>query len=300
MAELNPPGYLSQLGHPPDALRRAFKSAVGDQAQVVQPGDLNVTTTGTDPLAVSVAAGSAFIAGTSRPDEQGFYHVTSDSPVIILLTAAHATLYRRDLIVAQILDDEEDSGGINEWQLADVTGTPASIGAAVPPAVPDNSLVLAEILISPTSIIVLANNITDQRPMSVAQSRPKGAIDQARVFNGGYDGNITTAEETSYELTFEAEANRYYQIHFAAEWNASTNNRMTTRVRRGVLIPASPIRSAPPADTGGARFDGVNGTIVDTPPAGTVTYRLTHQVSTGTAGMIAVQLYALDLGPVIP
>lgn len=166
MGELNPPGFLAQIAHTPDTLRRAVKALSGDTAGVVGQGHLQVTTTGSTPLAVIVAAGSAFVPGTSRPTEQGFYSVTSDANVVVTLAAAHATLYRRDKIVAKIRDDEEDSGGLNDWVLTSVAGTPASLGSAVVAATPPNCLVLAEVLIPPSAgaSAVIAGNISDKRP----------------------------------------------------------------------------------------------------------------------------------------
>jgi hypothetical protein len=122
---------------------------------------LAVTTTGASNKGSVVAPGMASVRGTFT-GQNGCYIVGNDANVTLTHADRHATLNRRDLIVAQVRDATY-SGASNDWQLAIVQG--ANAASAVDPTVPASSLVLARVVIpggaNPFSTSTM---ITDLRP----------------------------------------------------------------------------------------------------------------------------------------
>lgn len=300
MAELNPPGFLQQEAHPPDVLRRITKSLTNDNPGVATSADLIVTTTGAGPLGVSVAAGSALIPGTSRPDAQGYYHVTNDDPKVIALTAAHATLYRRDLIFARVRDDEEDGGGVNAWDLGVATGTPGTVGGAATPVAPANSIALASVLVAPTSTVVVAGNITDMRTLAGGSAAPRGYIT-----HGAWAGDVTytgpVTEQLLFGVTFTAEASRRYKLSAVLNpyvVTPGTNAQMS--IRKGTTSH----RALAFIDQTGASWRSVPLMGIDVPGAGLVTYNVyVAQIQAGGSlrmyqglGPTAANLLVEDIG----
>lgn len=281
MGELTPPGFLEDLGHPPDVLRRMIKSMAGDLPGVHAPGDMKVTTTGTTPLAVSVAAGSAFVAGTDRSTVvQGYYHVTNDAARVVNLNAAHATLYRRDIIIAEVRDDAEDGGTFNDWILTTVSGTPGTIGGAAPPAPPDDSLILAEVLVAPTSTTVVANNITDRRPITLLGRKPKGVIPENSSAYGPDAGILFSTEVDIVTNTYTLEAGRRYRIDFFYDGDANPLQLLTVKLKRGSTTLRTKRVSSPHAVSNDA-YVTVPGFIVETSAGGTISYKITASCQNG-------------------
>ncbi|MEW9530753.1 hypothetical protein [Microbispora sp. NPDC049125] len=175
MAPLNPPTWLQAGTYPARYDRLAAGSMLpplqGTGPLAVRSGvkpsaggvGLQVTQRSTPAMYVTVNAGAAFIQSPSATG--GTYLVHNDAAYDIAITAAHATLGRRDLIVARIFD-AEITGVTNQWTLEVVTGTPA--GSPVVPATPSGALPLASILVSAGATSITNAAITDQRVYTVA------------------------------------------------------------------------------------------------------------------------------------
>jgi hypothetical protein len=124
-----------------------------------------VTANGTPNNHVFVAPGLASVRGTQNND-QGPYICPLSSSFDITVPAAHATLDRRDLIVAQVKDGEFAAfAGGSTWTPELVQGTAA--GSPVDPTVPEDCLVLARLLVRDSTeaggTIIRTQDITDLR-----------------------------------------------------------------------------------------------------------------------------------------
>jgi hypothetical protein len=133
-------------------------AALPQTAGTTCTGDFAVTATGSG-LGVSIAAGGAFVLGTST-STQGMYTVYNDGAVTLTLGTAPASNTRIDLIVLRI-NDAAYAGSTNSVTLEVVAGTAA--GSPVAPTVPVSSIALCQILVG-TNATTLSNSvITDRR-----------------------------------------------------------------------------------------------------------------------------------------
>jgi len=136
---------------------------------------------------VHVAPGAAFIPGTETTT-QGVYGVYVDASVAVPIAAADATNPRISLIVLQVLDAGY-SGSSNIGQAIEVAGVPAS--SPVAPAVPKNSIVLAQVLVAHSVTSITSSAITDERafitPNTSSQKNPAAT-------------NFTTSSASAVEL----------------------------------------------------------------------------------------------------
>lgn len=145
----------------------------GEGVVDVSGGDLLVTTGGND-LDLFVAAGSAYVLNNESTGESQMYRVLNDAQVTLVggalpgVLPADGTDPRIDTVVGTV-SDAEYAGGTDTWSLNVVGGTPTAgatltnlNGAA---AVPDNSVVLAYILVPATFTgpFVNATHILDVR-----------------------------------------------------------------------------------------------------------------------------------------
>jgi hypothetical protein len=129
-------------------------TAVGVGHGLVREGHLAVSEkSGTPNMSVDVAAGIAMVTGDSSL-AQGVYVATNDAVANLVVATADATNDRWDLVVMQVRDNAEDSGGSTDARLFVVTGTAASSPAD--PTIPDGCLVLARVVVE-----ALASSITD-------------------------------------------------------------------------------------------------------------------------------------------
>lgn len=161
MAIINPPAWLQQGSYPARTDRLVLNSLVSQQGVVE---GLDVVQTSGVSMGVRVAAGKAFIAGTSTA-LQGMYNVINDAYTTVALEGSDPTYTRYDLIVLRVLDADV-AGSTNEARLERVTGT-ASSSPQVPTA-PASSLVLARVTVA-AGVSTIANaSITDTRLFTAA------------------------------------------------------------------------------------------------------------------------------------
>ncbi len=138
----------------------AGQGAIGRGHGVLSQDSLAVTANGTPNNTVHVSAGIGCVRGT-QATTQGLYVVANDADKVLTVTAAHATLQRRDLVIAKVRDGEYPAFANNDWVLEITAGT---AGSGTDPTVPADALVLARLIVDPGSTIIGAEDITDLRP----------------------------------------------------------------------------------------------------------------------------------------
>jgi hypothetical protein len=171
MAIINPVSYLhNRTDHTaqtdrlaesalllPDTVGATWRSGVRGFS------DLIVAAQGTPNMSVQVAAGQCFVNQSTAIN--GSYVVTNDASVTLSISAAHATLTRRDLIIAKV-EDTFFTGGVDAGSLAVVVGTPS--GSPVDPTVTGNYILLARVTVAPAVASITNAAITDLRQKTAA------------------------------------------------------------------------------------------------------------------------------------
>lgn len=175
MTALNPPTYLAAGTYSARYDRLMLASLLtpqhGTGALAIRPGvrpspggaALAVSQRATPAMFVTVAAGTCYIQSPSATG--GSYICHNDAPVDVAISASHATLGRRDLVVARVYD-AEISGTTNAWALEVVTGTAA--GSPVTPATPSGAIPLAVVQVNAGTSTITNSNITDSRSFTAA------------------------------------------------------------------------------------------------------------------------------------
>lgn len=171
----NPPGVLNaistdgkiqrhtaqaQAGAPVGSFTGGV-SAVGMAHGICYPAALAVTQQGSPTMGVTVAAGTGLITGTVSA-EQGSYSFYNNAAQNLTIAAAHATLTRFDLVIAQVRDAAY-SGAISDARLTVVTGTAAGSPADPSLASFPNALVLARVTVAGAATSITNAAITDLR-----------------------------------------------------------------------------------------------------------------------------------------
>ena len=221
MSAVNPPFALQNAGatHTAENDRmmlgstmagiRVASSLIGRGGVAQGGGQLKVQAQGSPAMAVDVLSGHVYVPG-SEGAKQGVYSCTNDGTVALSITTAHATLARIDIVVAKV-EDQAYSGAVNQWSLAVVAGTPA--GSPVAPTAPNNSVVLAQILVGAGVTSIVNGNITDTR------------------FYVSSAGGIITCTSTTRPATsvilpgqqiFETDTNRSWYLRGGAFWPVGT------------------------------------------------------------------------------
>lgn len=129
--------------------------------------DLKVEAQTTPDMTVKVNLGQALIQGTAVT-AQGAYGVTNEAIKNLAISAAHATLSRKDRVVIRIRDHAHDALTFRDGDIIVITGTPAS--SPSPPANPDIATYfdLAEVLVDPAVTTIVNGKITDKRVFTAA------------------------------------------------------------------------------------------------------------------------------------
>jgi hypothetical protein len=259
LAVSNPPAFLDTQSYSAQYDRRwvgydFLEDASGvamttSRGGVVNVGDMSVTQNGTPNMSVNVAAGAAYVRGTSISN-QGIYRCVASSTTNLAITTAHASLARWDLVVARVYDNTHDSSGQNKWELEIVTGTPA--GSPAEPTLPASSFKLARVTVgAAVSTIVTGNisNVSTQLRMKSSVTAPdliKASNFGAQMVFGHTTINLTsgqgeTVTTVSYGATFSAVPNficsiddamgNPYVVH--ANKNVATTTQTSVGIRKG-------------------------------------------------------------------
>jgi len=154
-----PPLYLQNGVHTAENDRLGIQGMVGTQGVGAGTGELAVTQSGTPGMSVQVAAGWAWILGTTTAT-QGMYYTYNDAAVTLTVTTANATNPRIDKVCLTVRDAAY-AGSSNDCILQVVAGTPAASPSA--PATPATSIVLATIAVAAGATSITNANITDAR-----------------------------------------------------------------------------------------------------------------------------------------
>lgn len=164
---------------------------------VVGDDDLKVTAQGSPNMSVSVAVGTAFILqdGNAHAGTGSFYN---DAALTVNLTAAHATLPRIDLIIAQMRDNTEDGSGQNDWQITKVDGTPNA--SPTVPAIPAGSLVLAQVAVAAADTTITNADITDRRVYAAVGGGPLRVSSTLKPTVGRWLGRLIAETNNSGRL----------------------------------------------------------------------------------------------------
>jgi hypothetical protein len=169
VAEQNPAAWLqSRNDHPAILYRQMLASmtigqAAGDTVGQggVAPGygGRLVVTGSVSIMQVTVDTGAVFIAGSNA--WQGMYFCINTGAVNLSIAAAHATQFRRDLVIAQVLDTAYGDGS-SQWQLAVVQGANSVSSPAPLPTQPNSSELLGIVSVDP-GITNLSGKVTSFR-----------------------------------------------------------------------------------------------------------------------------------------
>lgn len=205
MAETQPMN-LQALCYTADEDREALAALVcGEGVVDKRGGDLLVASTGSGDHSVTIAAGSAYVSNNDATGESQMYRVTNDGSVTVQLAAGGGGDSRVDTIVATVRDSEY-GGSDDDWVLDSVDGTPSPSAAlsdagiaASAAAVPDNSVVLAYVLVAGAdtlSTTISAGNILDARN----NYTKCGAAPEVELFAAAATGPLVTNTPTKVNL----------------------------------------------------------------------------------------------------
>ncbi len=147
-------------------------------------------------LTLNIAAGRAFVKGSER-STQGSYFVYNDTTRQVTCATAHATLPRIDRIVLRCYDSDTTAAS-SRWEVAVVSGTATAtasltnlLGAAT---VPDNSLLLANVLVAAADTSLASGDIQDRRyNVPIAGRTLFGATIGSASDSGGTGDKLNTA-----------------------------------------------------------------------------------------------------------
>jgi hypothetical protein len=169
MAAVNPPYVMqSRTDHAAVDFRRMMMTLIGGASLGataprggVHPSygnRMSVVGSGS-AMQVTVDTGLCFVPNTTA--WAGAYHCFNDASTTLSIAAANATLFRRDLIIAQVLDTAYGDGS-SLWQLAVTQGANNASSPAPLPTQPGKSLLLGIVNVDP-AITNLSGKVTDSR-----------------------------------------------------------------------------------------------------------------------------------------
>lgn len=173
MAEVTPPPFLDvDSVYGADDLGVPYRDLIGEGVMGYEDLRVRQRAAGAN-MSVDVGSGVAWIMGDESL-QQPRYRVYNDATKNVTVSAADATNPRIDLVIAEVRD-AVFSGAFNDWRLRVVAGTPSAgatldnrTGAA---ALPNNSILLADLLIPNGDTTVGDAEIRDRRPFA-----PRGVL----------------------------------------------------------------------------------------------------------------------------
>lgn len=132
-----------------------------------QGREMQVSAQATPNMTVSVSAGISYVQNKDLAN-YGAYTLVNDAPVTVPIAASSGSQYRKDTIVAQVLD-AETLGTVNSGALVVVQGPyAASAGATTRGTLPPNCTVLADVAVDAGVTSITSAKIVDARQFQVA------------------------------------------------------------------------------------------------------------------------------------
>ena len=128
---------------------------------------LAVSQSGTPAMNIKIEGGGAFIKGDTS--NQGWYHVFNDAYVTKTVSAAHASLARKDRVILQVRDESYNGAYTNDADVIVVTGTPNASPSEPSLAAYRDYIELALIDVPAAATTIIDSYITDRRPRFAAQ-----------------------------------------------------------------------------------------------------------------------------------
>lgn len=188
MPEIQPPSY-SDAGCTNARQDRLLWSGLICQEGVVGDGFV-ASHEATANMNVTLTEGNAWIEGDDVAD-QGMYHVTSDSDVVVTLDPAGPTDDRIDLIVARVHDTGVVGTGDPTWAIEVVTGIASP--APVPPTLPPSAIPLWQVRV-PAGSSGANITLTDARPqMQLCSDILQGAFEPIEIPDGAHLNDYRTS-----------------------------------------------------------------------------------------------------------
>jgi len=268
-----PPSWEQNASHPAEN-DRLTTQALWATTGIINSASLAITANSPVGMSVIAADGWAAIVGTTQPD-MGTYVAYNDAPVTLTITTANPSNPRIDLICLTI-NDSYYSGVTDNVVFQVIAGTPA--GSPVAPALPANSIGLAQVTVPAAATAISSGNIADLRVLATSNVPAQGDI-SAVVAGAGLSGG-----GTSGSVTLNANIATNVQTGTTYTLAASDNGKLVALDNGAAIAVTIPLNSSVALPVGAvimmAQFDNGQVTVSG---AGGVTVESTGAITSSPA-----------------